>query len=69
MGWFSWHSASDVTYMEILNELGKKLEAVGLDKDGLVHIEIKVRGAQEEKLTFEAKNPNELVEMIKLNSK
>ena len=69
MGWYSWHSASSTTFNEVLKELEQKLQNAELDEDGSVKIEMIIKGKNEQKIEFEAKNAQELIEMIKLNSK
>lgn len=52
----------------ILRNLGRKLEQIKVRRDGSFDLEIVIRAKGEAKLSFSAKNRDELVELIDMNA-
>ena len=68
MGWFSSNIAqSEIKLNDLLQEIGEKIQNAEAASDGSIKIKITVNGKNEETIDFAVSNPNEIVDMIKLN--
>ena len=67
MGYLLFES-SETGFKTGLSQLHAAIQETGTAADGSTHIEVLVKGQSEKRIAFEIKNPEELLEILKLNS-
>jgi len=67
MGYLLFES-SETGFKTGLTQLHDAIQETGAAPDGATHIEVIVRGATEKRVTFAITQPEELLEILKLNS-
>ena len=55
-------------FQTIMEQFCESLEKAGTGPDGSTQVEITVRGASEQKITFNTKGHEELLDIIRLNT-
>ncbi|KTF67888.1 MULTISPECIES: hypothetical protein [unclassified Sphingomonas] len=68
MGYWYMYGESDTGFQDSLKQFSNKLAMVEPNSDGSFEVEVTVRGATEERMSFKAQNIEELREMVDLNA-